>query len=59
MESFFQLFQVFSGDRCIAGNDVINDAGTFEKLCDDNWSIQVVIHGFVAFGTQLFYIDTF
>lgn len=34
-------------------------AGTFEKLCDDNRSIQVVIHSFVAFSTQLFHVDTF
>ena len=36
MECFFQVFQVFGGDGGIAGNDIVYNAGAFEKLCDDN-----------------------
>ena len=38
MESLFQIFQVFGRDCGIAGNDIIYDTGTFEKLCDDDRS---------------------
>ena len=58
MKCFFQVFQVFGGDGGIAGNDIVYNAGAFEKLCDDNRCIQVVIHCFVAFSAQFFHVDS-
>ena len=56
MECLFQLFQVFGGNGVVSGEDVVHHFGAFKEVGDDDRRVQVVVHGFVALGTQGFRI---
>jgi hypothetical protein len=51
MEGLFQLFQVFGCNGVIACNDIVYHSGTIEEMGYYNRRIQIIVHGFIAFGT--------
>ena len=56
-EYLFELGQMGSAEGGLLVDGLIDDAGGIEEVADDDGGVEVVVHGFVALGTQLGDVD--